>query len=569
MTVAYSVDGTAGVITITGDDTGAQELASINERYVDISFGTDWAVSGTGTFNVVSKYRINGGAYYSVEYMVDTATDTVVSITLADTGVALTTVPVSVAHTPGTPVNLHIKSTDRQQIRVWTGVEPSTWDIDEVEDSLPSGSIALGLFTSIAGPAPAAITPAFMIGFELGYTPSVQTFPTSKCYYNSSVNLTHTAPGGGRDGIGIAGIVDVTNGNGGIEVLPGNYVAEITRMSLVFYIQYTTLPSANSEVYRILNENGNTHVLSYRQSDSRLIFETAIGPVITTDTWYRIDVKAVTQGATTITIDWQVNDVAQTQFVENTGGTSSRMIAHYFGPYNGNTATLRLLIDDIVAEFGGTTPLTSYPLGETVVKRLGPTATITQGAQTDAMGRFTLNGGSMDATFNAANILAAISEFPIVFGGSAAGAYCIATGGTDANVTFPMDTYTLQDGESIAGVRWVAATWANTAGFQSCNVQATGLINGALSQILYNSANGAMQNISTPQLFASMYNPTGGWSQSALDGLEFTWRSPSDNAPEPGFHYMGAEVAIRTGTGIVRAEFDDLEVFACVEEVED
>ena len=575
----FSVDGAGGLITLTGDDSGEQDLASLSERYIEVTFSLDWAITGSGTASAQALYRVAGGAYYSVDYTIDLDADELTSITLTDTGSPIATATVNIPH-GSDPIQTRIMSTDRQQIRVWSSAdpEPSTWDIDEVEDGLPSGTFGFVGVADTLAPAPSAITLDWTAGFEIssfGTLSGTPSSPTTLRYFTTAVGTTFTTDGSGYDGIGNAARVVAAASNAGFSIDASRYsTATRTRAVMSFRFLFEgAVPTTDCDIWHILCNGSNTSEtsLTFRNSDSKLLLDGTEGPVVVADTWYKVDLNIVNQGSSSTTVDWRVNNVSQTQVINTDpgGAVSKDILFVWFGPVNGGATTVSMLFDDCVTQFGGVSALTSYPFPDIRIVRLDPdvNGTITQSSTANAQCRFTANGGGLDATFNSADILAAISEFPWVGGASSSGIYTrIADTSENSRVLIPMETYTLVTGETITGLRAFTVTWGNQAAFDSATAQWLATVDGgSTTTALYQNANGSYRNVDSPGVMCAPYTPSGGWDQAKLDAFQFAW-SATDNAPEPGSHAMYAELAIASNDGTMQFQFDDLEIFACVNE---
>lgn len=570
----YSVDD-SGFMDFTGSDiAGFQALTDINQRYVNLQVELD-CVTGTGTMDMSIYARVNadGSQYYRATATFDLDLEQITSISVARHDMTLATTAISVPFASGTPSIMRFTSGIRQSAKIWSSLsaEPADWQVEGADDSLNAGAIALGSEAGLGPPAPPAITttPIWMWGCEQGTVSDPDAGVSGFRLISSesgSTAYTYTAAGTGSDGVGsaiqwnvVASPMFFSVGNlseGGFP-LPNATAG-------VFYVRFVTaLPNADCELLTISSTAFTSPVLSFRNSDDALIVTPnnggtiRVGPTIVANTWYRID-WAFDSSTSPAVFQWSVAGVPQTNATFTFVAPGSQR-AFLYG--NSNNITANVMMDN----FYMTQSTSDYPIGDIKIVRLMPEATVVELSDANAMARFTSNGGGLDATFNASDILTAITEFPPVIGGTAAGAYLRLTdlSATIGSIRFPMTTYTATASERIQYLRVIWLAWSPTNNINSFNVYAD--VGGSVST-LFTGINAA-PDINVPPWFAAFYTPSGGWDQTKLDALRVALGGPSNDInPTPGVHVVQAEVAIRfdsTVSSNQTAIFDNLEVTAC------
>ena len=389
-------------------------------------------------------------------------------------------------------------------------------------------------------------TPIVVAGFEHGTTAGFATGNSTNKYFDRTVgtlgtnlSVSSSAARTGTYGLRLSPSAATVHagfqnsGNGGILGSSGTLVGS-------FYFRFPTLPSADFNIFiDIGTAGGNDVFIKYLNSTGGLqgVFGSAtqLGPIISANTWYRVDFRAV-HNANPHTLDWKIDGVDQTQV--SLAVASENIFIAGFGLDNAN-ATGTLDIDDVVLS------LTSgdYPLGDNKVVLLLPDTggTTTEIGTANATSRMVTNS-ALDATHNSANILAAISEVPLVVGGSASG-LGQRTSGTGNACQVPMTTYTLTGGETITGLRvncptWAASTTANNLGIRAHN--------GTAETTLFAAADYNGDTSSTPAWICKMY--TGVTDQTTLDALNVRVGYSADISPLPAVHAIYVEVAVLAGT---------------------
>lgn len=183
-----------------------------------------------------------------------------------------------------------------------------------------------------------------------------------------------------------------------------------------------------------------------------------------------------------------------------------------------------------------------YPLGDYVFPFLKPdtAGTITARTGTTAdLRRFTANG-TIDASFNSANILAAIRDWPPTLGSAADGA-AIITANT-GTYSIPMETYdAAANGGNVRTVMVLGAMWAASA--TAATLQLNGH-DGTASTTLMAMADYNADTSSAPPWLAKIWRPTGGWTQAKLDAATLDILS-DDATPDVGWHCLGMIACVK------------------------
>jgi len=269
------------------------------------------------------------------------------------------------------------------------------------------------------------------------------------------------------------------------------------------------------------------------------------GPAVALGTWFRLDGRYTVSG-TQYTCDWSVDGVAQTQALSQTGLTATTILDHTVAWDNADD--LDISADDWCVS----TTTADYPLGEYKVVRLDVnSAALISGAAANSMSRF-INNGTIDATFVAADVVAAVSEVPVLIGATASGVTQRTAGAGNA-VELGLSTYAAGGGETIDACRIMVAGWSGSATANNVAVRA---FDGTSESVLFGPAdpnfdNATVASATVPAWCCKMWTPTGGWSQAKLDAAAVRFGYSTDIAPNPGAHAMYAEVAVRVGAVVI------------------
>lgn len=258
------------------------------------------------------------------------------------------------------------------------------------------------------------------------------------------------------------------------------------------------------------------------------------GIAVTTDTWYRVDLKLTYN--TTCTVDMQVNGTSATQYTR--AGSAAAIPNCYFGVMTlllGPTADV--FIDDLIVS--GTSG--DYPIGPGGVVGLYPNGDKTNSAATPTDG----NGG---------HLYSAVTDFGKGSGGGTNLAAQNSESTSWQSLAKPLSTsiatnfiadatgastehlvWTLEDlpanAASVNGVMLVAATHSatNTTNNQSMKIKDASNNTSNAWNLLDLS-----ENTITVPVFTFTAAPGGGaWSVSEVNGCLIQWGDSSDVNPDP------------------------------------
>lgn len=319
-------------------------------------------------------------------------------------------------------------------------------------------------------------------------------------------------------------------------VLGGSANGRVDQVSLWFP---SSLPANDLELAFIETASSDL-VLRYRTASQKLAVQVGAGSEVLSDLVVSAGVKIsvnlrLDQTGATYFGDWQIDYgdgvyISQAQ-ASGSGTAGSAVTGVRLGRITGAAGTVRY--DDVVAASN----LGSFPLADCQVIGLLAEAVSVNGT-TANVNTFT-NNGTM-ATFDAAAALAAIDEVPPTVGASADGIAGVAgTSGTDI-IIIGMHTYQAVPTHSIRAVRVLICGWA--AGTQANNVRWRGY-DGTEEVTIFSIADPNFDNTSTPGWICKMHNPSGGWTQTKLDNLEY-WMTWGDPTPNIGLHAIYAQVVL-------------------------
>src|SRR6266498_524769 len=320
-----------------------------------------------------------------------------------------------------------------------------------------------------------------------------------------------------------------------------------------FYVKFkTALPTVLTRLAQPENPAGADAQINFNPTGN--VIEaicgggtTRTGPTVVADTWYRIEFRYDVSAATH-TLDWKVDGADQTQ----ASGTVSASTINFFtlgwGSALGSSVTVQF--DDVVLS----TTSGDYPLGSHTVRALGvdTAAAFTVSGNTANFNTFTNNGTL--AAWNATTARNNVDERPPEISLSADGWVQITTAATDY-VEMPMETYTLQTGESVSGARmlvpgWATSTTAATIGFRSWN--------GTTETTLFATADPNFDNSTTaPAWVCKMLTLADINTQTELDALAIRAGLSDDAAPDIGIHAVYVELAVADATSSTTPTLSD------------
>jgi hypothetical protein len=385
-------------------------------------------------------------------------------------------------------------------------------------------------------------------GFEAGSIAGASSGTSGSKLADSSAGtgtVVSTSPRSGTYCLELSGTAAAANLKWDANTLGSSKTAVVATVGVYFP---TSLPSADLDLITVeLSTGGFDIQVIFQQSTGKIVAvdgaNSVVGPVVSANTWYRIDLRVDVSGANTI-VDMAVDGTTYTQ--ASTSNTGTSIFSFALGRLGAQTGTVRY--DDVVVSVTAA----DYPLGNHKVLLVKPDTggTTTEIGTANATARFTSNG-TLDTTHNSANILAALSEVPPTIGATASGVHQ-RTSGVGNAVGVPMTTYTLAAGESVSGLRVLIAGWAASSTANNIEVRA---YNGSTETTLFPKADPAFDNSTTaPTWIAKMY--AGVTDQTTLDALVVRLGYSDDVSPVPGAHAIYGEVAV--GVSAVSASLPPL-----------
>jgi hypothetical protein len=262
--------------------------------------------------------------------------------------------------------------------------------------------------------------------------------------------------------------------------------------------------------------------------------------------WVDVDLR-VNGETTAFTADWRVNygsgwvDQAQATLTATAVFGGYVPILGWVAASTGNVSYAYAAYSLVAAH---------YPLGDYAVVFLGPDS----GASPTVLGtstnfrRFTANT-TIDGAYNAAAIMAAIDDWPPVFGASADGLAVVTADA--AGIRIPLATYDAPaNGASVRAMRAVVAFWAAAA--TAATIGVIGYDGSGTNTTLFTEADPNADTSSTPPWIIPMWWPQGNqtiWDQAKVDAAAIEIRS-SDATPDIGVHALGAILLVRLGESV-------------------
>ncbi len=326
------------------------------------------------------------------------------------------------------------------------------------------------------------------------------------------------------------------SGSYGLQVHPltavSSYVAKTVAVSTVvarFYVCAHAAPGAEIFLLDLVNTVGQLGIsLTTGLVVKSWIGATSkVGPTLSLDTWYRIEVKAYT-GTTTHTIDFQVaeGDGAATAYDQNSvSGLSSVSITSVrLGAKNGATADM--YFDDLIVSDSGT----DYPFGAGSVIGLSPSADGTHNNPSDYMqDNAGLHIGDVTAYDKLADVPLSTNTSYVKQTGNSTASY--------AEVQFADTTKGSINGVMAVLAYMSAATQANEGG---CIIRDS---NGQETTVWGNPTTRA--DMSENSMFyksAVVSTPSGGWTKDHVNALRARLGYSNDTNPVPYWENLILEV---------------------------
>lgn len=314
----------------------------------------------------------------------------------------------------------------------------------------------------------------------------------------------------------------------------------------VLAVRWATLPAASVIIAQWTSPTAQNGELRFNASTTKLA--AAIeggtiqdGPTVTTGVWYVVELYYQIN-ATTQTLDWWVDGVAQTQA---TGTGTANFIGTFELGCSSVAQTHTTRYDDIVIYTD--TAAISGPLGAHKVEILtiDPAGTFTlSGFSAANLQTFTANGGTRVA-WNATTARNNVDERPPTIGSTADG-WCIITDVPTNTwyVQMPMTSYTLGAGEVVTGARMLACGWAASTTSANFGLRSW---NGTTERTLFATGDPNFDASTTnPAWVCKMLTTADVDTQAELDALEFRAGFSSDASPDIGLHAIYCELGIQT-----------------------
>ncbi len=345
------------------------------------------------------------------------------------------------------------------------------------------------------------------------------------------------------------GLCDVVSGTPSVQATTkrtGGYALELNRSATTHYIQKTltgaayqvgsiyiyfktALPSASCLLIYGINTDGNM-VLWFNPSDNKLRMGKVgasgdvLGPVVTYNTWYRIDYRFYTN-ATTHTIDWQVDGAAQTQYSIGTR-TAVNLTAVRLSC---DAGTADVFYDDVIISATSA----DYPIGAHEVVGLKPNIDGTHVGGTNIIED---QAGTDIVTPGYTTAYSLMNSLPI--GDATAYVKQSGTGASNyAEVGFETATQPTFLGVMGLLAYKSASTTANSA--------STRVRDGSTETVIYTGDMSESSNFYK----SAIVTPATSWSQSAIDGLIGRVGYASDANPVPYWLDVILEVAYVPSSG--------------------
>ena len=236
-------------------------------------------------------------------------------------------------------------------------------------------------------------TPTFLTGFEHGVLSDrgggtgglgsygLFTYITPGASIDTSVVRTGTYSMRAVKTNGAYAEVDAGIGDAGATVLSVRFYIRLPSVPTVANRMFAVEPTANQRRASLGYDTATNKwkMWWYKESHGTPGVSAQLSSgTVSLNTWYRIDMK-VDFGATSNTIDWQVDGVAQTRSTNNESATTAIDSALWIGSDN-DPDVFEAYYDDVAATANGT----SYPIGAGGVSAVVPTA---MGTSSDAAAR--------------------------------------------------------------------------------------------------------------------------------------------------------------------------------------
>lgn len=381
-------------------------------------------------------------------------------------------------------------------------------------------------------------------GFEFGTTAGITTGPAGAKIFDaaSTAAFTTSSPRTGTYALNLTGTNAVRSATLTSATLGGP-----AALTASFWVRFPSALPSNSPDLCCFGTNLHDGFMFYQATGTKLGVAwaggaTFDGPVVVADTWYLIDML-IDASANPHSLSWRVNKVAQPG--TTAVGVAGTVTSWALGRVDAVSGTYHF-DDAVVANTAA-----EYPLGEHKVVILTPdqASTLTVNGSTANWNTF-LNATPTETAWSEPTARAAIDEIPLNTGSSQDGIAQVARTDSTHYVEIPMTTYTLGAGETVSGVRMMAAGWAATATAATFGIRSW---NGSAETILQAGSVDPNFDNTTPAWICRMLTLADVDTQAELNALAFRVGFSTDVSPHIGIHAIYAEVAIKvpvTGTAV-------------------
>lgn len=309
--------------------------------------------------------------------------------------------------------------------------------------------------------------------------------------------------------------------------------ASQTDMALRAYLRFSSLPTANAELFEGLTAAANRLGVGYRQSDSKLTATSngglqAGGVTITTDVWYLVE-TIVSCVADPHTIDVYVDGM----FVNSRTYTAAASTFSHFAVGNVASNTMTMFSDDIAASWGISS---QSRIGHGRIYGLTPNA---DGTHSFDDGDFIYNAAGGNIATTATDVWQYCSEpLDTTVGNFVNHAASEVSSPDYVEVTLPNlpVSPTAVNGVEIVAAYHSAGTSANNVGMKMNDGTNTADIHGLIDV--------SESTILTPSWHQSTAPDGGAWTETDVNNLRIRWGYSTDANPDAYLDGVRAEVDV-------------------------
>lgn len=370
-------------------------------------------------------------------------------------------------------------------------------------------------------------TPIFLTGFEYGLATIVANGTGLADSVYNTPEISSTYKNAGSYALRL-------NSTGTSKYWQKTHTSADYQVGSVYIYFNGALPSADCALVFGINADANFQIY-FESTDSKLyagkvaVAGPVAGPVVTYNTWYRIDWRFYSN-STTHTVDWSVDGSAQTQFSVGSR-TAGQITAIRLTTAN---VTADVFFDDLI--ISATTG--DYPIGAHAVEGLRPSGDGTHNNATDIMEIST--GGDIDGVSIKASTYLDDIPWSSTVGGvdyvrqknNGASYYCEILF-TDTTNTTILGAMALLQYDS-------AATQANEGACIIVDEDAT------QTEVWGNPTTRADYSESSAFYKSALLPvPAGGWDAAAVNALKCRFGYSNDAAPDPYWEAIMLEVAYK------------------------